>query len=86
MFIYPAPEAGLVLLLCLVWVILEMRKKTAKERKARRQERLETNRAQIRENTKAIKESYRKIPTVVKIVVGLTVIFLAYVILVLCFF
>ena len=41
MIIYPAPVGGLVLLLCLVWVILEMRKNTAKERKARRQARQE---------------------------------------------
>lgn len=38
MVIYPAPVGGLVLLLCLVWVILEMRKKTAKERKVRRRD------------------------------------------------
>lgn len=85
MVIYPAPVGGLVLLLCLVWVILEMRKNTAKERKARHQERLDANRTKIQENVQAIGDDLQKIPKVVKIVIGLSFLFLAFVFLVICF-
>ncbi len=85
-FYYPPTVLGFLMFLAIFLYLLIAARGTKEDRQARRQERLEANRAKIQENTQAIGEDLQKIPTVVKIVIGLTVLFLAFVFLVLWFF
>ncbi|MDO4857237.1 MAG: hypothetical protein Q4A17_04760 [Thermoguttaceae bacterium] len=60
-FYYPPTVLGFLLFLALFLYLFYVVRGTKEERQARRQERLEANRAKIQENMQAMKESYRKI-------------------------
>ena len=84
-FYYPPTVLGFLLFLALFLYLFYVVRGTKEERQARRQERLDANRAKIHENVQAIGDDLQKIPKVVKIVIGLSFLFLAFVFLVICF-
>lgn len=60
-FYYPPTVLGFLLFLALFLYLFYVVRGTKEDRQARRQERLEANRAKIQENTQAMKESCRNI-------------------------
>ncbi len=64
-----------------LYTMYKITKGTMKDTKEQR----DANRTKIQENVQAIGDDLQKIPKVVKIVIGLSFLFLAFVFLVICF-